>query len=79
MSQLVRWRAGGKQASFLDRAFQLRCRSLKACVSDLSDLSDQSDQSDQSGTRRGIVGEFYFFEDRCDIWDIRDLWDADEA
>ena len=60
---------GGKQASFLDRAFQLRCRSLKACVSDQSDQSDLSD----------LGGAFYFREDRWDIWDILDRWDTDEA
>ena len=38
---------------FLDRAFQLRCRSLKACVSDLSDLSDLSDT--RSGNRWGVL------------------------
>jgi hypothetical protein len=37
--------------AFLDRAFQLRCRLLKACVSDLSDLSDLSDT--RSGNRGG--------------------------
>ena len=25
------------------------------------------------------AGAFWFGEDRWDIWDIRDLWDADEA
>ena len=35
---------------FPDRAFQLRCRLLKACVSDLSDLSDT-----RSGNRGGVL------------------------